>query len=470
MFASSRFACVSCHRVADPGPLIGPDLSTVGTCLKPEEVVESLLWPRRQVKEAYAAYTIATTDGKTRQAYKLSETPKEIVFREPSSPDKFQIAKSDIEEIRQDGSLMPEGLTAAMSTAERRDLIRFLFDLGHAGSHAADQVRRHSHVMAEFTYDRAPLHPEQWPSWQHPVNRDRVYDFYSKEALHFMKQSSVPSLLPVFPGLDGGKNGHWGNQNEATWADDRWNRTDLGTVLSGVFRGAGTTVPKGVCVRLGERGEMAACFNPQTLCYEAVWSGGFVKFSATRHGLMDGLIMDGTPQPKPAGTRPDKPFVYRGFYRQGKRVVFAYRVGDVELLDAPWVENGQFTRVVAPTAKHPLAAATRGGPAQWPEAITTKGHLGAAGPWPYVVDTIEPPFRNPWNALLFFGDLDFMADGTAMLATVQGDVWQVDGLDQAWKRCAGSASPPDYTRPWAWRLATTRSTCWDATRSRGSTT
>ena len=102
---------------------------------------------------------------------------------------------------------MPEGLTAAMSTAERRDLIRFLFDLGHAGSNAADHVRRNSHVMAQFTYDRVPLHPEQWPSWQQHVNRDRVYDFYAKEAAHFMKQSNLSSLLPVFPGLDGGRTG-----------------------------------------------------------------------------------------------------------------------------------------------------------------------------------------------------------------------------------------------------------------------
>jgi putative heme-binding domain-containing protein len=441
VFASSRFACISCHRVGDPGPVIGPDLSTAGNCLKPEEVVESLLWPRRQVKEAYAVYTIATSDGKTRQAYKVAEKPNEIVFRDPASTENFSISKSDIEEMRQDGSLMPEGLTVAMSTAERLDLIRFLFDLGHPGSHAAEHVRRHSHVMAEFAFDRAPLRPDQWPSWQHVVNRDRIYDFYSKEAAHFMKLSSIPSLLPVFPGLDGGKNGHWGNQSESTWADSRWNQSDLGTVLSGVFRGAGVMVPKGVCIRLGERGELATCFNPQTLCYEAVWSGGFVKFSATRHGLMDGLIMDGTPQPRPAGARPDKPFVYHGFYRHGRRVVFAYRVGDVELLDAPWVEGGRFTRVVAPAADHPLAACARGGPAQWPDAIVTKGKLAPAGVWPYVVDTIEPPFQNPWNALLFFGDLDFMADGTAMLATVQGDVWRVDGLDETleqvrWKRFA----------------------------------
>ena len=148
--------------------MIGPDLSTAGTCLKPEEVVESVLWPRRQVKDAYAAYTIATSDGKIRQGYKVAETPKEIVFRDPASAERFQVAKSDIEEIRQDGTLMPDGLTAAMSPAERRDLVRFLFDLGRTGSTAADSLRRHSHAMAEFVYDRAPLHPEQWPNWQHP--------------------------------------------------------------------------------------------------------------------------------------------------------------------------------------------------------------------------------------------------------------------------------------------------------------
>ena len=194
-------------------------------------------------------------------------------------------------------------------------------------------------------------------------------------------------------------------------------------------------------MRLGDRGELAACFNPETLCYDAVWSGGFVKFSATRHGLMDGLIMDGTPLPRPAGARPDKPFVYHGFYRHGNRVIFAYRIGDVELLDAPWVENGHFTRVVAPVASHPLAASTRGGPAQWPQVLTTKGTLGRAGSWPYVVDTIEPPVHNPWNALLFFGDHDFFPDGTALLCTIQGDVWRVEGLDQTlekvrWKRFA----------------------------------
>src|SRR5205807_532711 len=133
-------------------------------------------------------------------------------------------------------------------------------------------------------------------------------------------------------------------------------------------------------------------------------------------GFMDGLILDGQPLDRPERTKPDRPFVYHGFYRHGPRVIFAYRIGDVELLDAPWVEDGRFTRLVAPASEHPLAAWTRGGPARWPEVFTTRGTLGRAGP--YAVDTIEPPFSNPWRALLFFGGHDFLADGSALLCTM----------------------------------------------------
>ena len=440
VFASPKFACLSCHRVGEQGGSVGPDLTTAGVCMKPEELVESVLWPKQKVKDGYEAIMVASADGKVRQGYVKEETKTELVLRDPATSELIRIAKADVEDVRKEGTLMPEGLVAAMSTEERRDLVRFLLDLGRPGVGSAGHLLRHSNTPAEFAFDRAPIHPEQWPSWQHPVNRDRVYDFYAKEAEHFSKQAVVPALLPQFPGLDGGKLGHWGNQSDANWMDERWNATDLGNVLSGVFRGAGAMVPKGVCVRLGDHGELSTCFNPETLAYEAVWSGGFVRFTATRHGLMDGLILDGTPLPRPDFHPPRKPFVYHGFYRHGKRVVFSYRIGEVEMLDAPWVEGGRFTRVVAPVADHPLAYLTRaGGPRRWPQVLTTRGKLGKYGP--YAIDTIEPPFENPWKALLFFGDHDFFPDGTAMLCTIQGDVWRVEGLDDAlqnvrWRRYA----------------------------------
>jgi putative heme-binding domain-containing protein len=442
VFASPKYACLSCHQVAGQGGIAGPDLSTVGVCVKPEEIVESVLWPKRKVKEGYAAVTVATLDGKIRQGYQLKTTKGDLELRDPTSGDHFVIKQADIEDVRTDGTLMPDGLVAAMPKPEQRDLVRFLLELGRPEGVAAGRLAGHGHATATFAWDRAPIDRDQWPSWQLPVNRERIYDFYAKEATYFMKQPEISALLPAFPGLDGGRAGHWGNQNEDTWADARWNQSDLGRVLAGVFRGAGVTVPKGVCVRLGERGdELATCFNPETLCYEALWKGGFIKFSAVRHGIMDGLILDGTPLSRPDGQRPGGPFVYHGYYRHANRVIFSYRIGETEMLDAPWVENGKFVRTVAERAKHPMAKWTHGGSALWPEVFTTKGQVGRETSWPYVVDTIEPPFENPWKQLLFFGGLDFFKDGTALLCTIQGDLWRVDGLDQKldrvrWRRFA----------------------------------
>src|SRR5262249_50914773 len=154
---------------------------------------------------------------------------------------------SEIDELRADGTLMPDGLAESLSPIDRRDLVRFLLDLGRPGGNSSDMLMRHSLARAEFSYERGPLDPAHWPSWKLPVNRERLYDFYAKEAEYFSKQKGPLGLLPQYPGLDGGVNGHWGNQNEETWADGRWNQTDLGSVLCGIFRGAGVTVPKGVC-------------------------------------------------------------------------------------------------------------------------------------------------------------------------------------------------------------------------------
>jgi putative heme-binding domain-containing protein len=439
VFGAAQFACISCHRIGAQGGSIGPDLSTIGKCQTPEQIAESVLWPKRQVKDEYVAWSVLTANGKSITGYKDKEDANELVLRDPALGILTRIAKKEIDERRQVGTLMPDGLASAMSPEQRRDLIRFLIEQGRGEGGHAEMLAGHANVPASFPYDRAPQDPERWPSWQSFINRDRVYDFYQKEAKYFGRQSAWPALLPEYPGLDGGKLGHWGNQNESTWADNRWNSTDLGSVMCGVFHGPGLTVPKAVCVRLGEQGELSACFNPQTLYYEVLWRGGFLKFSPVRHGFMDGLLMDGSLLPRPEGKKPDQPFVYRGYYRHGKRVVFAYRIGDVEWLDAPWVENGRFTRQVAPAERHSFAICKKGGPAQWPQVFDTQGTLGRGGP--YAVDNIPPPFKNPWRSLLFFGAHDFLPDGTAFLCTMQGDVWRVEGLDSGlehvrWKRFA----------------------------------
>ena len=144
LFASPKLACLSCHQAAGQGGNVGPDLSSAGLCLKPQELVESLLWPKRQVKEGFTALTVATTDGKTRQGYKLRELGDRLEFRDPTSGNRFEIARSDIEDLRTDGTLMPDGLAESMSATDRRDLVRFLLDLGRPTGNSAGMLMRHS--------------------------------------------------------------------------------------------------------------------------------------------------------------------------------------------------------------------------------------------------------------------------------------------------------------------------------------
>jgi putative heme-binding domain-containing protein len=448
LFVAPTVACVSCHKVGDVGGEIGPDLTATAKDNQAEKLVEALLWPRKEIKEGYATTVVALASGEVFQGYPRGESEGELTLLDPATGRVHRIEKVEIEERRDGGSLMPDGLVASLPADQRLDLVRFLLDLGTASpSPSLPPIPTHGHGPASFAYDRAPLDPAAWPGWELPVNRDRLYDFYSKEADAFRGVRPLPLLLPEYPGLDGGGFGHWGNQNEGTWADDRWSKGDFGNLISGVFRAGDLVVPKGICVRLGEHGELAACFNPETLRYEAIWSGGFVILSGVRHGFLDGLKPAGELREETVGETPAVPFRFLGLYRNGNRVGFAYQIGETEYLDAPWVdEQGAFTRLVMPVAEHPLADLRGGGPPRWPEVIETQGTLGS-GPGPFVIDTIALPFDNPWKALMFVGDHDFQPDGTAFLCTMQGDVWRAEGLDSGlekvrWRRVASGLHQP----------------------------
>lgn len=298
---------------------------------------------------------------------------------------------------------------------------------------------------APFLCNRRPLHPEDWPLWEAAVNRDRMFDYYAKEARHFRAQRPLPALLPAYPGLDSGVFGHWGNQNEETWRDGRWNESNFGPMVSGVFRGAGLVVPKAVCVRLGMQGELAACFDTELLDFRVVWKGGFVSVDDYRHGFLNGIQLQGDLVAKfPPAPPPAAGSVWRGLYRHGERVVFSYTRDGAAIFDSAWAENGRFVRQRTPAADSPKEW-TAGGPARWPQVLETRGQPGQGTP--FAVDTLTLPLANPWKALWFVGDHDFYPNGDLAVCTFSGDVWRVSGVDESlahlrWRRIASGLHQP----------------------------
>ncbi|MDP5005520.1 MAG: plastocyanin/azurin family copper-binding protein [Verrucomicrobiales bacterium] len=259
---------------------------------------------------------------------------------------------------------------------------------------------------APFTPDLPPFSKADNEHWEEFVNRERVFDYYGKQALAFMKQKPLPELIPAFPGMDGGQQGHWGNQNDqVTWRDGRWAASDLGSLFCGVFKGGGITVPKGICVRFDDK---AAVFDPERMAWRLEWTGGFLKLNENRHGFMAGAPMDGQiiskEEKKLAGT-------FRGLFRRGKEVTII-------------------------TSETPLPAPAA---AQWPQWLETKGELGTQTP--FATDRLTIPFDNPYGTLFFITAHDFFSDGTAAIATMTGEVWLVKGIDETlgtlrWKRFA----------------------------------
>ncbi|OYP37518.1 DUF6797 domain-containing protein [Rhodopirellula sp. MGV] len=449
-FANAKAACASCHRIGNHGGTVGPDLSSLGKQRKLAEIVESVLWPGKTVDKKYVAHAILDQSGKTFQGYITHEDDDSLTIQ--STSDTQQSVTIDLDEIearREVGTLMPDNLVATMSGADLIDMISFLSTLGTERSLKQDVIdsvmshaQGHAHAPETFPFDRDPLHPEHHPAWEHNVNRDRVYDFYSKQADHFRGQSPQPPLLAEFPGLDGGTLGHWGNQNDTVWLDGRWNETNLGSLIGGIFRGQGKTIPRGICVALGGDQQTSVCFNPETLRFDAAWQGGFVKFSDHRHGFLSGIVPNGTPIELPEQAHAETG-EYLGYYRLNQRVLFAYDQNDQTFLVEASLRDGRVS--IETTTFESLLPKLKSASQRWPDQIETKITLGSHHP--YAIDEIALPMENADNALLFCGGHAFLPDGAALVCTMQGDVWKVTDYEApstkaTWTRFASGLHHP----------------------------
>ncbi|MBA3846811.1 MAG: hypothetical protein H0X45_09225, partial [Planctomycetes bacterium] len=96
-------------------------------------------------------------------------------------------------------------------------------------------------------------------------------------------------------------------------------------------------------------------------------------------------------------------------------------------------------------AEDPRALCAGGGGRRW-QALSTVGERGV-GDAAYVCDTLTVPYDNPYKAYMRLTGHDFFRDGRAALCTLDGDVWIVDGIDDAltalsWTRYATGLFQP----------------------------
>jgi putative heme-binding domain-containing protein len=94
-----------------------------------------------------------------------------------------------------------------------------------------------------------------------------------------------------------------------------------------------------------------------------------------------------------------------------------------------------------------LSGLTRGGPARYPDVLTTRIEtLPASDDDPFAVDILNLPEDNPWSCRLRLTGIDFAGPDCAVVCTWDGSVWEITGFREGnrmtWKRIAHGMFQP----------------------------
>ena len=129
IYRKAELNCLKCHGIAGAGGLVGPDMTSLGASAQVDYLVESLLNPNAKIKEGYNSIRVTTEDDREFVGVKIGETPQTLTIRDAEGKE-IVVSKADKPVIKPGLSLMPDGLTDALTRQEFVDLVRFLSELG----------------------------------------------------------------------------------------------------------------------------------------------------------------------------------------------------------------------------------------------------------------------------------------------------------------------------------------------------
>ena len=120
--------CQRCHKVDGQGGEVGPVLNGIGTRQKRDYLLESIVFPNKQIAKGFEGVRILTLDGKVISGVLRSENEKVVNVMTPEGV-LVAVKKEDIDSRKVDKSAMPEDLVQKLSKPELRDLVEFLASL-----------------------------------------------------------------------------------------------------------------------------------------------------------------------------------------------------------------------------------------------------------------------------------------------------------------------------------------------------
>jgi putative heme-binding domain-containing protein len=120
--------CIACHRYANEGGAIGPDLNAVAYKLGARDMVESMIEPSKVIADQFQNTIVELTNGETRTGRILKKGKDKIAISiNPLGGDREEIARSSIRSMKPSPiSPMPPGLLNRFTQDEILDLLAYL--------------------------------------------------------------------------------------------------------------------------------------------------------------------------------------------------------------------------------------------------------------------------------------------------------------------------------------------------------
>ncbi len=216
VYRRKEMNCVQCHALTGAGGNVGPDLSGVGVTSPTEYLLDSILEPSKQIKEAYLTLTVVTGDGLVVKGVKVDRDDTRLVLRDEKGKE-IVIADEDIEAESEGKSLMPEGLHQLLTQDELVDLVAFLSALGKPGDYVVNNrptIQRYEVVADAKQVSRLSTLPEgglegelaklDAPSWQSiyaSVNGNLPLDLVPVKGSPLVLRGSINVVVPGTVGL-----------------------------------------------------------------------------------------------------------------------------------------------------------------------------------------------------------------------------------------------------------------------------
>ncbi len=130
-FNRTELSCVRCHKVADSGGEVGPDLSQIGKAKDSRYLLQSIVDPDAKIAENFETVVLLTEDGQVITGILRQENADTIELIDAEA--KLQrIDTSEVVSRKKGKSAMPIDLLKNLTRRELRDLVAYLASLKEA--------------------------------------------------------------------------------------------------------------------------------------------------------------------------------------------------------------------------------------------------------------------------------------------------------------------------------------------------